>query len=129
VAADLHDSWERFEAGSIDAFAIDEEIAMTYPRMPKVLAVWAVLALLIPTPRAFSQERAEGLGRREAQLDLSAFTLPALPPLSLPISEPSPKLAADELPFGPTSEADFPRVSTPPDAGCEEFLTTRELCA
>ena len=91
---------------------------MTYQRMPKVLAVWAVLTLLIPAPRALSQ-----------QLDLGAFTLPALPPLSLPTSVPSPTVAADELPFGPTSAADFPRVSAPPDAGCEEFLTTHELCA
>jgi len=123
MAAALHDSLERFESGSIDTFAIDGEIEMTYQRMPKVLAVWAVLTLLIPAPRAFSQ-----LGQH-SQLDLSAFTLPALPPLSLPIREPSPKLAADELPFGPTSEADFPRVSAPPDAGCEEFPTTGELCA
>ncbi len=28
---------------------------MTCQRMPKVLALWALFALLIPTPRAFSQ--------------------------------------------------------------------------
>src|SRR5437867_13065618 len=49
---------------------------MTCQRMPTVLALWALFALLIPTPRAFSQmvqaepqnrERPEGMPRRASE--------------------------------------------------------------
>lgn len=93
---------------------------MTYQRMPKLVIVWAVLSLLIPTPRAFSQMvqgKPENRGRpeRECTVERSGSVASGSPsPTPTPRST-VPPITLESLPklYGPGP--------TPPNATSDDL--------